>query len=500
MRKYRKLFKAVFVFVILVLINISSVNALELTKGDALYTYNGNHLYQKSVGDKAAFCISGISVFAGNTGDDCTLEGSEDTALGYIIYNGYKNNTDSYIITETAVMQYSGVSDYKPVNEIEGRNLQQSDVEKLVDDARNSNKNNYSAIKDSTFDAQMSVRNLVFSKSGDKFISQNISISGINYIDGDPTIEVTGVVGANVVGNYESFHIEIPASNVTEKVNVTVAVNATQKSYYTASIYYCGDSSNQKLAVLNDGVQRTTTASVSGTVSPGLIINKVDENGDELKGATLKLCRDKDCTDLVDTWSTSTHELNDIEDGTYYLFESTTPDGYNSISFIELKIANGLIDGESSSYDVKNEKTRTIISKKSATDNKELAGATLQILDKDKKNISCIIVNSEGKEEELDECKWVSSENPTTVLGLKKGTYYLKEINAPEGYVLSEALVEFTIKDDSSTSKIEMLNDIEVKVPDTLSAKSTLLLTVAMFDIALGIGIINYVKKGKIKE
>ena len=45
-----------------------------------------------------------------------------------------------------------------------------------------------------------------------------------------------------------------------------------------------------------------------------------------------------------------------------------------------------------------------------------------------------------------------------------------------------------------------MKNDIEVKVPDTLSARSALLITISMFDIALGIGIITYVKKNKTSE
>ena len=40
----------------------------------------------------------------------------------------------------------------------------------------------------------------------------------------------------------------------------------------------------------------------------------------------------------------------------------------------------------------------------------------------------------------------------------------------------------------------------ELQVPDTLSSRSVLLIVISMFDIALGIGIINYVKKNKIEE
>ena len=43
-------------------------------------------------------------------------------------------------------------------------------------------------------------------------------------------------------------------------------------------------------------------------------------------------------------------------------------------------------------------------------------------------------------------------------------------------------------------------NEMEVQVPNTLNGKTALLLSFAMFDIALGIGIVTYVKKNKVTE
>ena len=40
----------------------------------------------------------------------------------------------------------------------------------------------------------------------------------------------------------------------------------------------------------------------------------------------------------------------------------------------------------------------------------------------------------------------------------------------------------------------------EFEVPNTLGASSSLLITIAMFDIALGIGAIIYVKKNRVEE
>ena len=45
-----------------------------------------------------------------------------------------------------------------------------------------------------------------------------------------------------------------------------------------------------------------------------------------------------------------------------------------------------------------------------------------------------------------------------------------------------------------------MKNELQVDVPDTLSSRSTLLIAISMFDIALGIGILTYVKKNKVEE
>lgn len=143
-----------------------------------------------------------------------------------------------------------------------------------------------------------------------------------------------------------------------------------------------------------------------------------------------------------------------------------------------------------------NSESTVIISKKSATDSKELPGATLQILNSNKEVMACKIINSEGKEEELEDCKWVSGDKPVNVVGLSEGKYFLKEISAPDGYAINESMIEFEVK-YGETSQIEMVDELEVDVPNTLSTRSAMIIAIAMFDIALGIGLINYVKKTK---
>ncbi|MDO4962969.1 MAG: prealbumin-like fold domain-containing protein [bacterium] len=147
------------------------------------------------------------------------------------------------------------------------------------------------------------------------------------------------------------------------------------------------------------------------------------------------------------------------------------------------------------------EPSKVVIKKTDATTGKELEGATLRILDKDKKEIPCTIRKSDGKEQTLEKCTWVSGKSSTTVVGLDAGDYYLEETIAPKGYVKSSKMVPFKVKADGSTTPVEMENKVEeVVVPDTLGKRSALLLTIAMFDIALGIGVLTYVKKNKVQE
>ena len=73
------------------------------------------------------------------------------------------------------------------------------------------------------------------------------------------------------------------------------------------------------------------------------IINKVDANGDALKGAEFKLFKVlKDGTEkevaVVKNAEGTTFTFNGLDDGDYILRETTTPDGYNSISDIKFTI------------------------------------------------------------------------------------------------------------------------------------------------------------------
>jgi len=275
--------------------------------------------------------------------------------------------------------------------------------------------------------------------------------------------------------------------------------------------------SEGKIVVLSEDNLTETVNLVDKFIKVSIL--KIDENNKPLSGVKLKLlnkdsktldiCKDSLGNKISCEWTTTTssYDIYNLPAGIYYIKEVSVPKGYDiNPNKIKVEIsATGEVKVDGKKVDnalikILNNLTRTEITKISAVNGKELPGATLQILNEDEKVISCTIINKEGKKETLKECKWVSGEKTTTVLGLPSGTYFLEETIAPEGYELNKNKVEFKIKADGTITEVEMKNELVVKVPDTLSARSALLIAISMFDIALGIGIITYVRKNKVEE
>ena len=86
--------------------------------------------------------------------------------------------------------------------------------------------------------------------------------------------------------------------------------------------------------------------------------------------------------------------------------------------------------------------TKLKISKQDISSKKELPGATLTLLDE--------------KGNEID--KWVSETEPHYVENLKPGKYKLIEVQAPNGYKLTEEIVEFVLEANNKVTEVVMYN------------------------------------------
>ncbi|PEQ68333.1 SpaA isopeptide-forming pilin-related protein [Bacillus cereus] len=135
-------------------------------------------------------------------------------------------------------------------------------------------------------------------------------------------------------------------------------------------------------------------------------------------------------------------KFNNLKRDKYLLKETKAPEGY----VISWDLKQGKIvelgTQETTTYKLANKKfVGKVVLTKSDDLNKNvtLQGAVFTLLDKDKKIIS--------EHEKLT----TNDKGQITVDNLKPGTYYLKEIKAPEHYQLDDRLIEFTIEEDQTT-------------------------------------------------
>lgn len=168
-------------------------------------------------------------------------------------------------------------------------------------------------------------------------------------------------------------------------------------------------------------------------------ISKTDITGqNEIEGAKMSLA-DKSGK-VIETWTsgTSAHLIKGLVAGEkYVLTETIAPDGYVVTTPITFTVKT---DGSPTYVQMKNDYTKTVVSKKSITGDDELPNAHLKVVDENGKIID----------------EWVSGNKPHEIKGLTGGkTYKLIETISPDGYTIAEEIT-FTVKTDGTTTNVEM--------------------------------------------
>ena len=226
-------------------------------------------------------------------------------------------------------------------------------------------------------------------------------------------------------------------------------------SFNGARNYSCG-ANVQTITPLETEVQTKTvtkTDSVTFNIDRSKItVNKVDSNGKPLSGAGLTLT--KDGNNLAN-FNDATKTFTDLESGKYCVVENEAPEGYFIGENNKCVTLNN--NNLSESITLTNSKTSIKIKKIDIDSKEALSGAKLEIINKDGEVVKTI---------DDFECSWTTTDDYITIEGLPIGTYYIKEVEAPSGYVLLKNPVEFTINKDGTvtTSKKENLSDDSIIV------------------------------------
>ena len=172
-------------------------------------------------------------------------------------------------------------------------------------------------------------------------------------------------------------------------------------------------------------------------------------DGEELEGAHIQII-DKD-GNVVDEWDSTTeaHETTGLKTGEEYtLRETVAPEGYTVTTDTTFTIdETGKVTSTGTTTKdkdgntvllVEDAKTSVKVSKVDVADGKELAGAKIQILDKNGKVVA----------------EWTSTTEAHEEKGLKTGvTYTLHETVAPQGYDITSD-TKFIINEDGTIKRL----------------------------------------------
>lgn len=196
-----------------------------------------------------------------------------------------------------------------------------------------------------------------------------------------------------------------------------------EKEYDFEVAYKGKDITEYTIQITEDGIINNELA--RGTIQVKKI-DTLDENK-KLENIEFNISASKDMKDIIATKKTNSDGIaifEELELGTYYIQEKMQINGYTlNDTIYEVKIKQ---DGDNFTITCENKPTEIIFSKVDETGVKEIAGAKIQIIDKETNEI-------------IEE--WVSSEESHKVNYLVEGKeYIMKEISAPYGYEIAEEI------------------------------------------------------------
>lgn len=218
-----------------------------------------------------------------------------------------------------------------------------------------------------------------------------------------------------VPGEYKVIEVKAPSGYTLSSSEVSLTITGEETEPITVTFY---NSDNQ------------------------VVINKVDENGNPLSGAKLRIVNSNGSVVEEFTTNNEAHTLDKLSPGTYYVEEVEAPSGYT----LNKERKSFIIDENTTSIQVtmENEKSFIYIGKVDSITNQYVAGAELKLTSKD---------GSYSK-------NFTSSNEPLKV-EVPYGEYILEEVKAPEGYIKTKEKVEIDYNVNSDEKFVYTISNVK---------------------------------------
>lgn len=452
--------------------------------------------------------------------EDFASKGADDIGIQYIIKNGFTGNTadgqsyhystndnceaDScpslvnlntnypkanapwyvnYWLTQMAIWIYQG-----SIDEFSGSNLSENRqiIMNLVNGAKAAKA---STVNFANVDPHMAISNNVLKIDGDYYYSElitasdvgetfNVSVSSNNYevVDVNKNIKAT-------FNNGDKFYIRVLKSKVVKNEEVTITLSTEGVTY--ANKYLSANGSQQLSSyIVGKTSPKTTTLKLNTDYACDLTVTVTDSvTKEKICGGSFaiydengNLAKDNKGKEIgiVELSQEMCQPTFSLPEGKYRVVQQTSIDPY-------LKDENEYqINTETQcplNVELKNEKLYQIrILKINGSEDNPIAGAKLKLEDSNGNIIK----------------EFISSTEPQIIDKLHAGTYYLSEVEAPNGYSLSDEKITIEVNNENY-NKLFTFNNDEIIVPKT-DFNSTLLGVSLLLGI-VGVGLIIYAKK-----